>query len=311
MIGAGQGNRRVWFSAWFGVTALALVLSGAASASSRAVKAFPWSKEIFHQSISADDYRVYLSAVKQIDGELRADRSVRLAVTGEAVGTLVHDGYGPVRVMDFYRSQLKALGARILYTCDGLDCGPSSLWANRVFGQAGLFAPDEHQHYLVAQWAGPDQGKQLGLFYVVRRGDQEVRGLRILLQLKAGESLGVASDSGKRVLGPVIIPWEPGIAIRLETDARSIRRVQALADRYPGAEFVISSFTALGDGTFRQRMQLAERAGKVAARQLQHWGVQEKRITVLPVGPGIVIDAPNRTGNRVEIVVVRKRGNAQ
>jgi len=311
MMEPGRGRRRLLWLVWFVVTGLVMLVPDAAAANSRAVKAFPWSKEFFHHAVKADDYRVFLSAVKQINGELRADRSVRLAVAGEAVGTVVHDGYGPVRVMDFYRSQLKALGARILYACDGLDCGPSSIWANRVFDHTEFFAPDGQQHYMVAEWAGPDGKKQLGLFYVVRRGDQEVRGLRILLRLKAGESLGTTSDGGGRILGPIVIPWEPGIAIRLETDARSIRRVQALADRYPGAEFVISSFSTLADGAFRQRMQLAERAGKVAARQLQHWGVDQKRITVLPVGPGIVIDSPDRSGNRVEIVVVKERGNEQ
>lgn len=288
-----------------------LTTSGGALANSRAVKAFPWSTETFHQSIASNDYRVFLSAVNQIDGELRADRTVRLSVKGEAVGTLIHGGYGPERVMQFYRDQVKALGGQVLFSCDGLDCGSSSLWANQIFDHASYFCPDDQQHYLVAKWPGPDKERQLGLFYVVRRGDQEVRSLRLLLTLEGKQTILDMPAGGDRVIGPVIIPWEPGIAIKLETDAESIRRLQKLADRYPKADFVISSFSTLGDQTLSKRMALARRAGKVASEQLQRWGVDRKRITLITAGPGVIVDRQEPAGNRVEIVVIKQGGNSQ
>ena len=289
---------------------LTLVIALPAWANSRAVKAFPWSSETFHNTLKSSNYRVFLSPINQINGELRADDSVRLSVKGEVIGTLIRDGYGPDRVMEFYRSQLKALGARILFFCDGQDCGSSSLWANQVFGHSDYFAPDTQQHYMAAEWEDPEGNHHLGLFYVVRRGDQKVRGLRLLLEMEKGKTIrGPIPEQGRR-LGPVIIHWEPGIAIKLETDAESIRHIQQLIDQNPKADFVISSFSELTDKPVGQQIDLARRAGEVAARQLQRWGVDQDRLHVIPVGPGILMPSSSqRHGNRVEIEVIRQRGS--
>lgn len=109
-----------------------------------------------------------LGSVRRISGQLRF--SDELTVRGDrhyATWQL-----SPVHMADAAFTQSRELlqeqGARLLYWCEGRDCGPSNLWANAVFGNARLYGPDDGQVY--ALLAG-DNTQELFALYAVTRGN--------------------------------------------------------------------------------------------------------------------------------------------
>lgn len=124
--------------------------------------------------------KVYpLGSVRRISGQLRF--SAELTLSGDR--SLATWQLSPVHAADaaFFqvREQLQQ-DARLLYWCEGRDCGPSNLWANSVLGNARLYGPDERQNYAVlADMTGSD----LFVLYAVTRGNG--RGMLHVEQFKA------------------------------------------------------------------------------------------------------------------------------
>lgn len=77
----------------------------------------------------------------------------------------------PREAFDFFVRQVpKVAGA---YTCSGLSCGRSTIWANDIFGIAALTGIDSDQFYLATPYATEGKDYLLSL-YVVRRGNRAV-----------------------------------------------------------------------------------------------------------------------------------------
>lgn len=69
-------------------------------------------------------------------------------------------------IAEHYR---QLLSGRLVYECEGRDCGRSNDWANTVFGRSDLYGPDGNQRYLAA-----DLGTELVAVYLIRRGNQRL-----------------------------------------------------------------------------------------------------------------------------------------
>ena len=270
---------------------------------------FPYAHQTSERSIAVSDYRIFLSSVKEINNEIRADHSLRLPVKGQARSFQVENGYDPEQVMAFYRTRLRTLGARILFQCQGRDCGPSGLWANAIFNDADLYGPAGAQHYLAALVHDQAGKPIIALVYVIRRGDQQVVVHSEWLNLPEGTVIPGISGGVPRILGPVVVNWQAGISVRFSLDVQGTRELKRWADLYPDGLFVLTSFSTLGEGSFRDAMQEAERVGNALTDVLVARGIPRERMTVIPVGPAIVSDGQGRNGDRVEIVLVRKGGN--
>lgn len=76
-------------------------------------------------------------------------------------------------VIDHYRSQVDAVSPGAVFTCEGPDCGRSTIWANDVFGVAKLSAPNRSQFYLGAP-VTIGGASQLVAIYAVQRGNRRV-----------------------------------------------------------------------------------------------------------------------------------------
>ena len=109
-----------------------------------------------------------LGSVRRISGQLRF--SAELTISGER--NLTTWQLSPVHTADAafaqVREHLQQEGSRLLYWCEGRDCGPSNLWANSVFGNARLYGPDERQRYAVLVSA---TSPELFALYTVTRGN--------------------------------------------------------------------------------------------------------------------------------------------
>lgn len=76
-------------------------------------------------------------------------------------------------VIAHYERQVTKISPGVVFSCTGLDCGRSTIWANDVFGVSELSSPNRSQFYLAAPISL--NGKtQLVAVYVVQRGNRRV-----------------------------------------------------------------------------------------------------------------------------------------
>lgn len=72
-------------------------------------------------------------------------------------------------VFEFYITQFGD-DAKVLYDCEGFNCGSSNNWANDHFGIKQLYGLDRHQYYQVLEI---ESGSYVTV-YVVRRGNRRI-----------------------------------------------------------------------------------------------------------------------------------------
>ncbi|GAA0785811.1 DUF4892 domain-containing protein [Marinobacterium sediminicola] len=130
---------------------------------------FPLSSVINQQERYDPDYRLMLGGIVKINGLVRSDREQRLQAQLTRITWQLPGGYPPESGFNHVRQQLLAQGAEVLFECAGRQCGPSSLWANDIFGQSRLYGVDRSQFY--AALSLPEAHVAI---YAVRRGNGRV-----------------------------------------------------------------------------------------------------------------------------------------
>ena len=134
---------------------------------------FPHSDIVRYTHYPAGQSFAYpLSNVDKLRGELRGRRVLRLAGARTSITYRINPGYGADEVMQFFERQFTYRGPD-RYGCRGLDCGPSTLWANDVFGIATLYGTESSQAYLATSvhLAG---GLTRVAVYVVERANHQL-----------------------------------------------------------------------------------------------------------------------------------------
>ena len=130
---------------------------------------FPQSELISSEQRQEPDYRLMLSGIMKINGQIRADHEQRLQASLTRMTWQLPGGYNPESGFNFVRAQLNNKSAQVLFECSGRQCGPSNIWANDVFGQARLYGVDNSQFYAAFRL----EQAHVAL-YVVRRGNGRV-----------------------------------------------------------------------------------------------------------------------------------------
>jgi len=143
------------------------------SISVHALQALPRAELLDEEKISNFEYRLVLSELKRIEATTVGENE--RFVNGDLVRQLwqmsssheLHD------VIAHYRQQLK--DAQVLYQCEGLDCGSSNFWANKIFMNAKLYGRDAKQDYAVLfKPAMKKNGKNtVYVIYAVQRSKQK------------------------------------------------------------------------------------------------------------------------------------------
>lgn len=107
-----------------------------------------------------------LGRVDKTRRDVRVEHEVRTAATREWATYEMPSGVQTGDVIEHY---LAVIGGEPLFTCSGLDCGRSNLWANEIFNRAMLYGPDRNQFY----YAGRYHDHLIAL-YVIERGSKRV-----------------------------------------------------------------------------------------------------------------------------------------
>jgi hypothetical protein len=106
-----------------------------------------------------------IAAVESIRRDLKTE-SLKVSATRTAVTYEMPSDVDRAEVVAHYE---RALAGEVLFTCRSRDCGRSNGWANRVFGEAVLYGPDQNQFYRAVERDGV-----LIAAYVIERGNRRV-----------------------------------------------------------------------------------------------------------------------------------------
>ena len=117
-------------------------------------------------------YRFVTAPVDKIRQDLRIE-GVRVAGPVQRVTYRIPDGEQLDDLAAHYRGILGAGGSGIVFSCEGPDCGRSTIWAHDVFGIAILVAPDRSQRFLAASTMINGVAKLVAV-YAVQRGNRRL-----------------------------------------------------------------------------------------------------------------------------------------
>lgn len=246
---------------------------------------FPLSTLISEQQRQEPDYRLILGGIIKINGLIRSDREQRLQAQLTRLTWQLPSGHSPEAGFNYLRDQLLRQNAKVLFECAGRQCGPSSLWANDIFGQARLYGVDSSQFY--AAFALPDAHLAI---YAVRRGNG-----RVYLHLDRLErDAPTVTELSERLR-------QQGYAVLEDWPDSSDRSIQALLDlqeRFPRAEFWLTIHWRGED--LDLSISQSEAAARQLLRQLADKGGDMSRIK----GRGVGALVPSVLGSRRQVAVV-------
>lgn len=258
------------------------------------------------KAIASAGHLVLFSAVREVNDEIRSSSMARLSVQG--VGQLWEIGgdAGRADARGHYRDVLQARDARILFDCEGRECGRSNVWANRIFGESKLYGRDENQDYLVAVHTDEDGTVWLTLVYTVTRGNQREYLWVEHLAVEPGTVIPGIGLENQPFRGPVIVPWEGGVTFRFDWSADDRRRLQEWSEAEKARVLLVSHTAAKQGEPVSDAMERARKAADALAMLLARSGISEDKQQQVIVGPAVPLGDPQRSGNRIELLVFER-----
>ncbi len=146
------------------------------------------------------NYPLVASTIKKVNGVVRADEEQRHDGAWRRVIYLMPDGHGSDAGFRYFSDRLNKLGVKTLYQCDGRHCGPSNIWANKVFEEANLYGLDKDQFYLLGARTVDNQTEYYVL-YTVRRGNKRVYAMVDQLVVEGALPTVSGSENGLKASG--------------------------------------------------------------------------------------------------------------
>lgn len=255
--------------------------------------------------IQSSGHLVLFSPVREIRDEIRSDVMARLPVSGQGQLFELNRDASRQAARAYYRDQLSAAGASVLFECTGIACGRSNVWANQIFQQARLLGRDANQDYLVTAISGSDGNNWLTLVYTVTRGN--LREYVWVEHLAVPENVPIPgfAGGGGLVKGPLVVPWQGGITYRFDWSANDRRALNDWANG--NADVILASFTGVNpEESFEAALERARRAAESLSEVLAKTGVSRSQIRIVPVGPAVKVGDATRQGDRIEVLVIRR-----
>lgn len=284
---------------------LALLMLWVSTAQAEKIEPFPLATVESERPIVSPSHRVLLSAVREVNNEIRSASMVRLAVQGVGQRLQISPDSGRDEARDYYLQELAARNAVTLFDCTGRDCGRSNVWANQIFNEATLYGRDADQDYLAAAYRDAEGAIQVVLVYTVTRGNQREYAWIEQLSVPEGSVIPGFHASSSRLRGPIIVPWSGGVTYRFDWDANDRRLLQSWTQSDTDKVLLVS-YSTLGDqAELEESMRRARDAVESMTVLLGKSGVSKDQITPIIVGPALAFSDPGRQGDRIEIMVVR------
>lgn len=245
--------------------------------------------------ILTDDYTLYTSSLKKVNGIWRADRQRSLVGDLLRLTYLIPDGHNLEMVSEFYQKQIEKLiaeGGKEIFHCEKRGCGSSNQWANMVFGIKELYGSDRDQLYRVDRFDNNGQAYYLA-FYLIERGSRRIYAHLDLFALQQeGEKDVMASlRRGDKL---VVLNGEKNLDMRLQ-------QISAFMKAHTDQKLYIVGHS-YGDLPLASLQAQSKKAADVIAQRLAEEIDLKRRVEVYGVGP-LAPQSGIATGqNRVELI---------
>lgn len=234
-----------------------------------------------------------LGRVDRTRRDVRVDHEVRTEASREWATYEMPDGVQTADVIEHY---LGVIGGDPLFTCSGLDCGRSNLWANEIFNRAMLYGPDRNQFY----YAGRYHGHLIAL-YVIERGNKRVYAHLEVLKPEHQLALRPNAQIYERLAGEGVSVIE-GV-VPSTTGSLSDADAEVLASLADGLKvfrgqiiYVVCHLYGSLSGS-----ELIERSGGCAGQAVDMLGRAEGP-ELIPFGAGPLLPRVG-SGSRIELVL--------
>lgn len=288
------------------VVASAFVLFGVQVQAAQSLSDFPQARVMFESTVTTDDYRLTLGALKKANNQWLAEREQRVSGELSRKTLEVERGFSAEEVFGFYREQLVNQGARELFYCHARDCGSSNSWANNRFGIKQLYGLDQHQWYAAFEIMRESTGPVYVALYSVTRGNR--RSYTQIDQIAVAEAEALAANP-KTIIESIIAGRAyviPGLKIKADgvqvPDTQLASLVDALRQR-PRAKVHLVGHD-YGSGSFEQQQHDSQRYAQAVRDLLVAQGIKADRLSVHGVG-GLAPSGKRAGVSRVEVVLAR------
>jgi len=287
---------------------LSFVSAGASAQSSSGhdlLPVFPDGDMVESEDIRSSGHLVLFSPVREINDSLRSDVMQRMSVDGSSHLIQIDRDSSRRELRDWYRQQIINRQGQVIFNCEGVSCGRSNVWANRVFGESRLYGRDADQDYLIASFYGPEQTANLLVLYTVTRGNgREYAWVELLEPASTARIPGLGNAGNARVLGPLVLPWSYSISYRFDWNATARRTLDTWAGE--DGQVVIVSYAGIeSNDSMADAFERASSAASVISELLVKSDIDSARQRQVIIGPAQEQGTAGKSPDRVELFVIR------
>ena len=258
-----------------------------------------WIISASHSSESVP-LRFITGSVEKIRRELRLDRFVDVDGKKQTITYRIPDDVSLNQIKTYVENFIAREYSKVIFDCQGSSCGRSTVWANDIFRQPILVAPNKNQMYWSAV-AVNESINTLVSIYVVKRGNQRLY-LHLELIHEAGDLANQINQSVAEKLvrqGHVIlegvVPDAHG-----NISSRDLESIGSLDDDWDSASplYVVCHLYGSEDVSV-----MTERSGICADTVAEYIRREGIKVTAFAAGPMAPIDG--RPISRVELIAPR------
>ena len=282
------------------LASLPILADVSGSSDSNLLSRYTGSTIISYDSIDGS-YDFIDAAVDKIKRDVSFESSVRFTGTGQKITYEMPRGVSREDAFLWYVQQLDRLGASMLFTCKGPDCGRATIWASQIFRVRELSAQDRDQTY-AAYVIGEGDTQTLIALYVVERGNKRV--MAHIEEVKPNEPVSFDENQGfadqlNSTGVAVIRNIEPTRNGEIDSDAQSV--ISGIAGELSNLStrdvYVVCHIHASGDAD--PLIDASRQCAETVAAQLSN----ESSLKPKPIGVGPLLPVEGRKLSRIEVVV--------
>ncbi|MCK5893988.1 MAG: DUF4892 domain-containing protein [Endozoicomonadaceae bacterium] len=242
------------------------------------------------------NYPLVGSAVKKVNGIVRADEEYRLDGQWLRIIYLLPEGHTSDAGFQYFSDRLKQLKVEAIYQCENRHCGRSNLWANTVFEEANLYGLDKEQFYSLS--ARQVDGKtEYYVLYTVRRGNRRVYAMVDRLTVNASQDISVKAAQERRVPSDPL----PGCYIDVVTGKASgsvasqdIDKIMAMLDGDRSIPLLLAGVSShVSHVPVDQQLEASRQEAKTLQILLVEHGIPEEQLFVIGTG-SLLLDDPEK-----------------
>ncbi|MCY4142870.1 MAG: DUF4892 domain-containing protein [Gammaproteobacteria bacterium] len=255
-----------------------------------------------YSATEVEPYDFVYAPVEKVKREITFERVARVEGLVRHVTYQMSSDVNRDDALDWYRDQIQSIGGRVVFECDGRDCGRATIWANEIFKQRVLATVDSKQHYLAGELGGEDN-HELFAVYIVERGNQTVYSHVVRASVEGNLQLGDNQDfSGALarhgfVVVDGVVPNRYGVL-----SSEAIDRLTSLSSQLDDFknEIIYVLCHVNGSRPVDQLIQESESCAEAAVAALKG----ESEYDVRPFGVGPLAPLADATPkSRVEVVI--------